>query len=115
MKKILSLLILALLTIVSLIACGNSLANHELVGTWEDVNFNQNQFVFNADGTGDEVEDFVSITRFYWTVSNGIVRQYLESDKSEETLFDWWEYDIEDDILTMTMQSGREWVHRRVE
>ena len=102
MKKTWIWLLIAMILVASLTACGTS----RLVGTWQaTINGSEGQMTLNKDGTGEVVSD--GITRpCTWEVTDDKLTVTQDLGDHEYILFDRVTYVVEGQTLTITSMQG---------
>ena len=102
MKKVIAVLLVVLLIVGTLSACGGGSGGNSLVGTWEMRRVGAQgvsiyAYIFNADGTGTRGHDEF-IDEFTWTVDTpGEVLLTLDDNLVED-----WNYSIDGRTLTLS-------------
>ena len=107
MKK-LFVLLLTVIFIFSLTACGGNDADHEIVGRWVSADDSSWVTTFNADGSGTHTISWGYGTSFRWSIRSNSIRWDYSGHPNMETPFR-----ISGDSLFITVDGGFEFLYIR--
>ena len=101
MVKKLMILLLAVMFVFGLVACGGGDSEHEIVGRWVSEDSSDWVTTFNADGTGTHAISWGFGTTFEWSIRGSNIRWNYSGHPNMNTPFR-----ISGDALYITIDDG---------